>query len=179
MSVVGERERRLILDLLLKRISEDEFYRSYPLARGEASHAGQVMLARALKERDAAGAEFGLYLGARFGITDEYLDVLLELATAPWHERHEDIVDALAILKSPKSVDTLVRAATTSYPYRDYDQFNSLGVKCVYALAKIGTPEAVAGLRKLKNSGDPNVAREAGRHLRRIDGIADEEDDDE
>lgn len=128
------------------------------------------MLARALRDRDATGVEFGLYLGHRFGISEEYLDVLIELATAPWHERHEDVVDALAKLKSPKSVDTLVRTAMTSLRYRDYDEFNSLGVKCVHALAKIGTKEAVAGLRALMGSGDENLEQEARAQLDRLDG---------
>lgn len=178
MSVVGERERDLIIDLLRKRISEDDFYRAFPMPPGNGSYVGHGMLVRALQEQDAAGAEFGLCLGARFGFTDEYLDVLLELATAPWHHRHEDVVDALDLLRSPKSIDTLVRTATTHFPYRDYDQASSLGVKCVYALWKIGTPEAVAGLRALAASGDPNLVREGAARLRNLAGLPPEDEDD-
>lgn len=178
MSLVGEHERRLILDLLRKRISEDDFCAAYPMTPGEGSHVGYEMLARALQQQDAVAVAFGMYLGGRFGVTDEYLDVLLDLATAPWHETHEDVVTAIGTLKSPKSIDTLVRTATTHFPYRDYDEFNSLGVKCVYALAKIGTPEAIAGLRTLATSGDPNLARNASARLRDLAGLPPLDDDD-
>jgi hypothetical protein len=127
---------------------------------------------------DATSAEFGLYLGGLFGTTDEYIDVLLELANAQWHEIHELVIDSISALRSPKSIDTLVRTATTHFPYRDYDEFNSLGVKCAWTLAKIGSAEAIAGLRTLAASGDPNLVRTASSLLRRLEGLPPLEDDD-
>src|SRR6266542_204698 len=157
MSFVGERERGLILDLLRGQIREDEFYRGFGIKPGEGSSTGRAMLRRALREKDPTGVEFGLYLGHRFGISDEYLDMLLDLAVASWHERHEDVIDALAKLKAPKSVDALFRTALTSFPYREYDEFNSLGMKCVRALAAIQTKDAIARLGDLMASGGPNL----------------------
>jgi hypothetical protein len=168
MSFVDERTRGLILDLLRARIREDEFYRAFPLKPGEGSRAGQAMLVRALNERDAIGVEFGLYLGHRFGICEECLDVLLGLAGESWHERHEDVVDALVKLKSARSVESLLRTAKTRFPYRDYDESNSLGVKCIRALGALYTRDAVSGLGDLVVSGDPNLEREAEAQLQCI-----------
>ena len=176
MSFVGERERGLILDLLRGRIPEDEFYREFPIKPGEGSGAGRAMLVRALQERDATGVEFGLYLGHRFGISEEYLDVLLGLAGESWHERHEDVIDGVAKLKSPRSVESLFRTAVTTFPYRAYDEFNSLGTKCIRALGAIRTKGALARLGDLMASGDPNLEREAQAQLRRIESEERSED---
>lgn len=176
MSFVGERERGLIIDLLLKRISEEEFYRTFPMEPGEGSGVGQAMLVRALQERDAKGVEFGLYLGGWFGISDTYLDVLIGLAEEPWHQSHEHVVDALADLKSPKSVETLARTATLKLPYRDYDEFNSLGTKCVYALRAIQTKEAISRLGDLMVSGDPILEEDAETQLHWLETKASSEE---
>lgn len=150
-------------------MSEGAFYRAFPVNRGEGSNTGRLMLERALQERDRKGVEYGLYLGFRFGISEAYLDVLLQLAMESWHECHEDVIDALAKLKSPRSVDVLVRTALTTFPYRDYDECNSLGTKCIWALGNISTMAAVLGLGKLLVSGDSNLEREAQAQLRRVE----------
>jgi hypothetical protein len=107
MSSVGNREQRLILDLLLRRKSARQFFEEFPVKPDDAAAPGLAMLQRALAERDSVGVEFGLYLGHRFGISLKYLDVLLALAGEKWHERHEDVIDGLAKLRSPQSIDVL------------------------------------------------------------------------
>lgn len=171
MSSVSEHERRLILDLLMGRVSEDDFYRDLPCKPGEASELGLAMLRRAVEERDPVGVEFGLYLGHRFGISQKYLDVLLLLAGENWHERHEDVIDGLAKLDSPESVDVFYRAALVKHPYLEYDEAYALGVKCIYALGKIQTLEAVVRLGELLRSGNSVLESEAGAQLARIERL--------
>jgi PBS lyase HEAT-like repeat len=165
MSSVSKREGQLILDLLLHRVSEEDFYREFPSKPDEANELGLAMLRRAAGERDPVGVEYGLYLGHRFGITRSYLDVLLVLADADWHERHADVVDGLAKLREPVSVDVLYRAALVQHYYLEYDEAYSLGVKCIYALGDIQTPEAVDRLRKLLSSGNGVLESEAAAQL--------------
>jgi hypothetical protein len=168
MSSVSERECQLILALLTGRIPEDEFYRELPCKPDEASEHGFAMLRRAVEERDPVGVEFGLYLGHRFGISQKYLDVLLVLAGENWHERHEDVIDGLAKLGSPESVDAFYRAALVKHPYLEYDEAYALGVKCIYALGKIQSMEAVVRLGELLRSGNSVLESEAGAQLARI-----------
>ncbi len=127
------------------------------------------MLRRALEERDPVGVEFGLYLGHRCGISQDYLDVLLALGVESWHERHEDVVDALAKLKALASVDVLFRTALVNYPYRAYDESNALGVKCIRALGAIQTREAISRLGELMCSGSGVLKMEAETQLGRIE----------
>lgn len=167
-SAVTDRERKLIIELLLHRISEDHFLREFPVASEQAASAAGLAMLRAATPSDPAGVEFGLYLGHRFGITPDYLDVLCELATASWHERHEDVVDALAKLKSPTSVDALFNAALTRHAYRDYDESETLAVKVTWALRRIETPEALEKLGALRRSSNRIVSSEATRRLEDI-----------
>jgi hypothetical protein len=107
MSFVSPDKQQLILDLLLQKVSERDFYSRFPTTPSEASASGAAMLRRALEEQDRVAVEFGLYLGHRFGITPDYLDALEKLAGTAWHERHEDVVAGLAKLASPSSVIAL------------------------------------------------------------------------
>jgi hypothetical protein len=168
-SVVSEREKKLVIELLLHRMSEDQFLRDFPLgSEAAASAAGLAMLREAVRTSDPVGVEFGLYLGHRFGISADYLDVLCELATANWHQRHEDVVAALGKLKSPMSVDALYNAALLRHPYREYDDSESLGVKATWALRAIETPESIEKLGMLLRSDNKILSAEAEMRLEDI-----------
>lgn len=70
---------------------------------------------------------------------------------------YEDIVDALGQVKDPASIDCL--AATIRWE-PDWDEYRGLAVKCIWALAAIGTPEAWNVLEGFTAEG-PEVLREA------------------
>lgn len=160
---------KLILDLLLHKINKDEFFRNFPTTESEASGEALKMLTEALQYRDADGVEFGLLMGHHFGFSREFLDVLLRLAGENWHQQHESLVDTFAKTKWPESVEVLSTIAVTSYDYREYDDYCSLGVKCIYALAAIETREAILQLGKLARCGIAILEREA---VARLTGIA-------
>jgi hypothetical protein len=169
VSFVGDREQRLILDLLVGRVSDSDFRRQFPMRPEQAAEFVLGMLTRALRERDPVGVEFGLYLGHRFGFSDQHLEILCLLACVKWHERHEDVVDALAKLKSPRCVDVLYCAALTGHAYRQYDETESLGVKCIYVLEAIQTRDATVRLGALLHSGNQVLERQAAAALHRIE----------
>jgi hypothetical protein len=167
MSSSSEREQRLILDVLGNRISAEEFLQAFP-RKGEPSLLGLSMLREALEERDPVGVEFGLYLAFRFGVSADYLDVLLALATADWHENHEDVVEALTELNAPESATALHAAALAEHEYLEYDEAHALGTKSAWALAKLQTEAAVEALTDLLSSGAAPVAQVAREQLERL-----------
>lgn len=172
MSSVSERERALILDLLLGKISETEFCRDYATEGIELRLLGLTILRRSLKERDPVGVEFGLYLAHRFGISTDYQDVLVALAHADWHERHEDVIDGLAKLRATASVDALFHAATTEYAYRAYDEHNALASKAIIALGRIENQAAISALGELARRGTPAIQSQARTQLKEIENRA-------
>ena len=48
---------------------------------------------------------------ATFGITADHLELLVQLASAYWHRRHEDVASALDHLRTPAAVDALYHLA--------------------------------------------------------------------
>jgi hypothetical protein len=168
VSFVSPSKQQLILDLLLGRVSAQQFYAAYPTSEATASGEGSEMLKRAVEEQDGVAAEFGLYLGHKFGITPEYLEPLNALADAEWHQRHEDAVAGLAKLHHPSSVEPLYGAARLRPQYLDYDETFALAKKAVHALEAIQTTQAVEKLGQLLSQ-SPDVVKEyAKRALTRI-----------
>lgn len=83
---------------------------------------------------------------------------------------NEDIVDALAEARNPESVSCLRDTLEWEPPW---DEFRNLGVKCVWALASIGTPEAIAVLKEAARNPAFKVREAATRVLNRM-GARDE-----
>lgn len=105
----------------------------------------QIELARrlesALSSRNPKQVEFAV--NDAFPVLHSvHVPALIALAEAPWHERHEDIVRALQILRSPEAVGALERTTLSNHEYLANDNNYALARKCTWALADIGTVEA-------------------------------------
>ena len=94
-----------------------------------------------------------------------HVPALILLAEAPWHQRHEDVVHALQLLRSPVAVGALERAAFSTHEYLAYDHNYALARKCTWALADIGTPEAQQALARIANCDDLTIAGYAKKRL--------------
>ncbi len=159
-------ERGLVMALATQGLSKADF-----MTRFRGSTDGQqlcgALLTEAIQTEAADDVECSLIVGYTFGFTDEHLEPLLELASAPWHFMHEDAVTALGQLKSPKAVAGL-HAATRWIPeYLDFDESRALAVKAIWALGRIKGPEADAALNELRNDSDPILAESAAEQMRR------------
>ena len=168
MSLVSEQQWQLAVGLVAGTMSEKTFCDSMATTAEDMPGLSFQLLRKSSDEHDAAGVEFGLILGHRFGFTDEHLAVLLHLAGEGWHIQHENVVDALAKFRNPSSIDTLYRAALTRHDYLDYDEAFALGVKCIWALGRINSEEAVARLGDLMSCGNNILVENAMNQLSRI-----------
>lgn len=172
---VDERQKRLVIDLALKRVSEEDFLRSFPASPDQRQSLGLEVLRFALSEKDPDAVECGTILGYHFGMTTDYVDVLGALALVDWHRDHEDVVFALGKLKSPRSVEPLFLAAQKSHGYLqasapdDGDGHFELRSKCIHALANIGTIESLARLEELyARFNDPPLKAKIVRRYRHL-----------
>ena len=73
----------------------------------------------------------------------------------------EDIVDALNDGRDPRAIPTLRRAITWE---DDADEFGQLPRKAVWALERIGTPEALAAIRETVTPDMPEKVIQAAEH---------------
>jgi hypothetical protein len=165
---VDERDAQAILGLVTGKLSESEFLARYPVdPRRDPEHVRRLLEA-ADESRNADDVEYALLLGFRFGFPDDVVPILNRLLVEDWHRQHENIAQALTRFRDPSSVDSLYRAALSRHEYLAYDDAFALAVKCIWALAKIDTPEARERLRALATSDNDVIREEAEKRLARL-----------
>ncbi|WP_405808456.1 HEAT repeat domain-containing protein [Streptomyces sp. NBC_01520] len=128
---------------------------------------GLDLLRDALHQRDSVAVEMALIVGFTFGITSDYLEELVELCSADWHHKHEDVVSAIGKLHTPDAVDALYQATQWVPGYLEFDDSRALATKAVWALGKTPGPEAQQALVRLLTSGDEIVRSAAMEQIAR------------
>lgn len=158
-------DRRVISSLVLvpgrgRRSSPEDVLRHFETMDGRA--LGIRLLRDAVDRHDGLDVEMALIVCATFGFTTDHLGLLVQLASADWHHKHEDVVSALGQLRSPRAVEALYQAAWWVPDYLDFDESRALAVKAIWALG--GTPgaEAEQALKRLLSAED-EIVREAAR----------------
>jgi FMN phosphatase YigB (HAD superfamily) len=159
------RQQKLILDMTLHRISEDEFLRETRIARGDASTFALKMLEEAHGQKSEDDVECGLLLAFTFGLSRECVDTLIRLSDADWHHSHEDVVMALDELRDKRAIDAFYRAALKLHPYLEYDDDRALAGKAIWALGNLADPIADEKLRQLAQSDHAIVRKYATNQL--------------
>lgn len=162
---MNDGQRALIVSTALGNAAPDEVLSAF--GTGDGAQLGLDLLRDAVTRCDATDVEMALVVGFTFGFTDAHLPLLIDLATASWHQRHEDVVRAIDPFHSPTAIAALVDAAQWVPGYLDFDENRALAVKAVWALGNIPGQEAVTALRGLLAEPDPIVHRGAAEQLRR------------
>jgi hypothetical protein len=167
MTTMTDEQRELILNLALKRISENEFLARFPVnPRIDTSYVVRA-LEEAMQDRNKHDVERAMMIGFHFGFPKESADVLCRLILEDWHTQHENMAWEMQRLKDPRTVDCLYQTALARFPYLDYDDAHALAVKCLWALSDINTAEAREKLRLLTQSENKIIHENAVRLLNR------------
>ena len=146
-------------------LSADEFLREFGVTDGMA--LGLDLLRDAVDRRDPVDVELALIVCFRFGFSEGHLQLLLTLAFADWHQRHEDVAMALGKIRSPASVEALVHLARWVPGYLEFDESRALATKAIWALGAISGDAAHQALESLARSESSIVAEGAVAQLQR------------
>jgi hypothetical protein len=165
-----QQQRDLILSLAIvpghgRKTSPEEVLRQFRTADGPA--LSLKLLRDAIDRHDGTDVEMAVVAGCTYGFTTEHLEPLLELSSADWHQRHEDVVTALRDLHTPAAVAAFVHATCWIPAYLDFDESRALARKAIHALGETPGPEAEQALTELTDSGDEIVRETARRVLQR------------
>lgn len=95
----------------------------------------------------------------------DYPLILAKLLLSTNHQRHEDIAHTLQGFKDLRTVDALFQAALVIHDHLHYDEFFGLARKCTWALADIGTPEALSKLQLLAKGENQLIAGYAQKRI--------------
>ena len=165
-----QQRRDLILSLVIvpgrgRESSPEEVLRQFGTTDGPA--LSLELLTDAIKRHDGTDVEMGLIVGFTYGFTRDHLEPLLELSSADWHQRHEDVVTALRDLHTPAAVPAFVYATCWIPAYLDFDESRALARKAIHALGETPGPAAERALTELTDSDDELLRETASRVLRR------------
>lgn len=164
---MNEYEKNLILNLSLGKITKDEFLRQFSEFSEDVDYLRRG-LESAFANRDADAVEYLLLFGFQFGFPENSAEVLCKLILEDWHTQHENIAMILNKMHYAEAVECLYQTALAVFPYLDYDESYSLGVKCIYALRTIGTASAKEKLDLIAHGGNAILAENAQRLLKTL-----------
>lgn len=159
-------KKALILKLMMKQINLSEFLCQFGDGSGELDLGKELTLAR--EAEDAELVDLLLYLSAVVKFDYYDVDILNQLVTDPWHQKHEEIVRLLDHYRQPSSVDPLYEAALLNLDYRDYDEDFVLANKCIRALEKIQDQNAIEKMELLASADNELIRQYAQKHLNRV-----------
>jgi hypothetical protein len=157
---MNNKERDLVLDLAQEKISKDHFLRN--LGRGEdGRQVSEQLLKEATASKNGEDLECALIASFVFGITQGHLSPLIAALNEQWHSRHEDVVDAIALLKSPIAINALYASTQWVPGYLSFDDSRALASKAIWALGAIEDGQAQEALERLVSSSDNFLSKRA------------------
>lgn len=159
-------KKALILKLMMKQINLSEFLCQFGDGSGELDLCKELTIAREAK--DAELVDFLLYLSAVVKFDYYDVDILNQLVTDSWHQKHEEIVRLLDHYRKPSSVNPLYKAALLNLEYRDYDDDFVLANKCIRVLEKIQDQNAIEKMELLASADNELIRQYAQKHLNRV-----------
>lgn len=158
-----------IKELMLKSIDMKEFLTLERLNEDNIGKNVYRELIEATDKKDSLRVDNLIYLIFKYKLFDEiFLELLNRLLAYGWHKQHENIAMLLQKLKSPSSVEVLYETSTRAYKYLEYDEFNALAVKCIWALGDIGTEKARGKLELLLENKNNIIKENAQKQINRI-----------
>jgi hypothetical protein len=169
---VTPEDRQVIYDLVFipgrgRKGSPEDVLRHFGRTDGHA--LGLSLLTDAVAREDGDDAEAALTACFVFGMTLSHLPLLVLLASADWHCRHEDVAGALDGLRTPGAVDALYHLTQWVPDYLAWDEDRGLARKAVWGLAKTPGPRAEQALRLLLDDPDETVRAYAAKGQSRRD----------
>ncbi|MDH2913851.1 hypothetical protein N7V53_15110 [Kosakonia sp. HypNH10] len=159
-------KKTLILKLMMNQLNISDFMCQFGDCSGNVDLCKELTIAR-----EAEGAELVdllLYLSAVVNFCYYDGDILNQLVTASWHQKHEEVVRLLAHYKQPSSANHLYEAALFNLDYRDYDEDFVLANKCIMALEKIQNQNAIEKIELLANADNELIRQYVQKHLNRV-----------
>ena len=161
-------EKEILSEFYFGNITKKEFLKQFPVDLANDENYIYNTFLDCYNRKDKYDLELVLALpplGGKTIYADKFVELLCLLLKEEWHQQHENIVNCLNIIRSPKSIETLYSTAFAKFDYLDYDDTYSLARKCIHALGNINTEESKEKLRLLAKSEIPIIKEKAEKQL--------------
>lgn len=121
---------------------------------------------RIIAEKDYLGVEEKAFHYIQIYPRDEEILLLLcEIFESDWHTRQEDLASSFQFVKNPITAKSLFRMAFKLTEYDKWSDTFPIQRKCVWALADIGTSEAMNYLKEIESKANKTIASFATKRL--------------
>lgn len=162
-------------DLFLKyfgnKITQNELYVSMGIKDTEFEQFLLTEIVYAYKQEDAEMIEyliFAIFLAEGELNISSFLDILNKLILCKWHYKHEDIALLLQKIGASESVEYLYKAIFLKPAYLEWDDNYAFEKKCIHAIVKCGSREAVNKLELLVTNKNEIIRLCAERQLKKV-----------
>lgn len=106
--------------------------------------------------------ELLLMLLYHFDCVNHYCILLSQLLIQPWHHRHDEIAGALEFEDDERLIEIWHQAALYRCDNLDYESdYCEFNRKCLFALARIGTQDAIKCMKDISHADNPIIANHA------------------
>jgi hypothetical protein len=163
-------QRNVVFGLVLvpgrdRRSSPEDVLRCFGASDG--ARLGLDLLKEAVAKRVPDDVEAALLVSQTFGFGPDHLPLLLELVSATWHYKHEDVIWYLGGYQSPEVVEALIVATEWVPDYLDFDENRALARKAIWELGRQPGKRAHDALERIARSGSGVLQEDAKKQLER------------
>ena len=166
-----DNEKKILIDFNEGKISREDFYNRFPIEIKKDNKYVIAQIKEAIKSNNPKELNLSIDLIWLSGDFERYTDILNELIINPNHTQHQSITKTIQDIKSPKSVPYIRKALESNFDYLDYTCSDSDAIAkwFSWALASIGTNDAIDLIKEYSNSPDEGIRNEMIYRLRRIE----------
>ena len=168
---MNQLERKLLIDWESGKISKEEFLAAFPVDIRRDKNYVVSEVEKAVKTGETEELELAINLIWLSDNEADFIDLLHNLLLNPNHRSHQYILKSLQDLRNPKSVPFIKKALKTNFDYIPYTGSDSYGIAkwFSWALATIGTNEAIDLIKEYSHSEDEGIREEMLYRLKRIE----------
>jgi hypothetical protein len=168
---MNHQERKLLIDWQSGKISKEDFLASFSVDIRNDKNYVISEVEKAIEANETEEIELAINLIWLSDNEAEFIDLLHKLLLNPNHRSHQYILKSLQDLKKPKSVTFIKKALETNFDYIPYTGSDSYGIAkwFSWALASIGTDEAIDLIKEYSHSEDEGIREEMLYRLKRIE----------
>lgn len=167
-----EIERKILEDFNKGKISRDDFLNRFPIDLKKDKEYVIAEIRKAIDSKDTNELNLSIDLIWFSGDFERYTDILNELLINPNHTQHQIITKTIQDdIKSPKSIPYIRKALESNFDYLEYtcSVSDAIAKWFSWALASIGTKEAIDLIKEYSNSSDEGIRNEMIYRLKRIE----------
>ncbi len=165
---MNDLQQNLLEDWELGQVSEETLLADFGIDLKQNTHFVVEEIEQAIQNKNADQLDLCINLIWLSGNCKRYIDLLNRLLLVPHHWSHQAITQNIQDIAHPSSIPFIKKVLESNFEYLDYTGSESAAIAkwFSWALASIGTPEAIDVLKEFSHSSNKGIAQEMQYRLR-------------